>query len=221
VLLARGRERLETVAAEIGAESEVCDVGERQEVEGAAGRIGARHAAVHLLVNNAGIPGGGGFLDLPPERLEAILRTNYLGSVWCLRAFLPLLQVGAPADVVNVASVAGAFAFGSSGPYAAAKHAQLAFSRAVARELAPLGIRVHAVNPGPVVTEGFPQRRLLARRLGRRLVLQPNEIADAIVAAVERNRMEVFVPRYVRVAGVLQGLTPGTLTRMLARRRVT
>ena len=44
---------------------------------------------IDLLVNNAGIPARGGFLDADPERIEAVIATNYLGSVWCLRAFLP------------------------------------------------------------------------------------------------------------------------------------
>jgi NAD(P)-dependent dehydrogenase (short-subunit alcohol dehydrogenase family) len=125
-------------------------------VEAAAARIGERHPAVHLLVSSAGIPGGGGFLDLTPQRIEDVTRTNYLGSVWALRSFLPLLEAGAPSDVVNVASVAGVYASGgSSGPYAASKHAQLAFSRGVTAELGPKGIRVHAVTPGPSARRAF------------------------------------------------------------------
>ena len=220
VLLARGRERLERVAAELGAEAEQCDVGDRAQVADVARRIGERHAAVGLLVNNAGIPAGGHFLDVPAERIEEVTRTNYLGGVWCLRALLPLLERGAPSSVVNVASVAGTVAVGSYGPYAAAKHAQLAFSRSVAAELAPLGIRVHAVNPGPVPTAGFPQRRLLDGRWSRRLVIGPERVAEAIVRAVEGRRQEIFVPGAFRLAAAAQALAPGTLTKLAARRGV-
>ena len=62
----------------------------------------------------------------PPERIEEVTRTNYLGGVWCLRAFLPALEAAAPSDVVNVVSVAGTVAAGLGGPYTASKHAQLA-----------------------------------------------------------------------------------------------
>jgi uncharacterized protein len=218
VLLARGRERLEQLAAELGAEAEVCDVSDRRQVEDAAARVGERHPAVHLLVSNAGIPGGGRFLELPPERIEQVIATNYLGSVWALRAFLPLLEAGAPSDVVNVASVAGVYSVGgSSGPYAASKHAQLAFSRGVAAELAPRGIRVHSVNPGPVRTEGFPQERLRGTPF-ERLVLGPDRVAEAIVKAVERGKPESFVFGAYRLAGVLQAAIPGTLVRLAARR---
>jgi uncharacterized protein len=219
VLLARGEKRLARTAAEIGAEAEVCDVADRAEVDAAAARIGERHPAVRLLVNNAGFTGRRGFLELEPESIEEIVRTVYLGSVWCLRAFLPLLEAGRPADLVNVVSVAGTFAHGASGPYAAAKHAQLAFSRSVTAELAPRGVRVHTVNPGPVETVGFPQRQLLGHRLGSRLVLQPQVVAEAIVRAVERDRAEIVLPRYLRLAGAIQALAPATLARLATRAR--
>ena len=192
---------------------------DRLQVEEAAARVGERHRAVHLLVSNAGIPGGGGFLALPPERIEQVIRTNYLGSVWALRAFLPLLEAGAPSDVVNVASVAGVYSVGgSSGPYAASKHAQLAFSRGVAAELAPRGIRAHSVNPGPVRTEGFPQDRLRGKPY-ERLVLQPERVAEVILKAVERGKPESFVFGAYRLAGVLQAAIPGTLVRLHSRAR--
>ena len=76
VLVARRQERLEPLAAELGGEFELCDVSVRAEVERAAGAILERHPRIDLLVNNAGIPGRGDFLTLPPERIEAVIRTN-------------------------------------------------------------------------------------------------------------------------------------------------
>src|SRR5439155_1135195 len=83
----RGEERLNALADELGAERERCDVADRADVERVAAAVRERHPAVDLLVNNAGIPGRGGFLELEPERIEALVRVNYLGAVWCLRAF--------------------------------------------------------------------------------------------------------------------------------------
>jgi uncharacterized protein len=217
VLLAREPQRLERVAEELGAEAEECDVSDRAQVQSVAARVGERHDAIHLLVNNAGYTRRKGFFDLAPEEIENVVRTNYLGGVWALLSFLPLLEAGQPSDVVNVASVAGTVAHGASGPYAATKHAQLAFSRATTPELATRGIRVHTVNPGPVETPGFPQRRLLEHRLLRHVVLTPEQVAEAIVKAVERNRSEIVLPRYLRVAGAAQALAPATLARVLRR----
>ena len=220
MLVARGAERLAAVAAELGAEAETCDVADREAVDALAARVAKRHEAVHLLCLNAGIPGrGGGFLDLPAERIEALTGINYLGSVWCLRALLPLLERGAPSDVVTVASVAGTTIPVVSGPYAASKHAQLAFARSAAAELAPRGIRMHAVNPGPVPTAGFPQDRTLASRIGRRLVVSPEHVAERIVGAVERDRREIVVPRVFRLVAVAQAAAPGLLGRLAPRLR--
>jgi uncharacterized protein len=217
VLLARGEERLRAAAEELGAEWDVCDVADREAVERVAASIRERHPRIGLLVNNAGIPGRGGFLRAEPELLERVTRTNYLGGVWCLRAFLPALEAGAPAHVVNVVSVAGTVSSGIAGPYTASKHAQLAFSRAARTELRPLGIRVHTVLPGFVETPGFPQRKRFAGSLVQRIVVDPERVAERIVAAVEHDRAELFVPRFYRIAQLAQALTPRLVARAGAR----
>jgi short-subunit dehydrogenase len=212
VLLARREERLKPLAAEIGGEYEVCDVTDRAAVDAVA----TRHPQVNLLVNNAGIPARASFLEGDPEQLEAVIRTNYLAGIWCLRAFLPALEAAAPSDVVNVVSVAGTVALPASGPYAASKHAQLAFSRATAAQLRGRGIRVHTVKPGFVETEGFPQSWL--PRAAQTLVIGPERVAEHVVASVENGRGETTVPRYYAGASVLQALLPNLFARVLGRR---
>jgi short-subunit dehydrogenase len=179
--------------------------------------VSERHARIQLLVNNAGIPGRAGFTQIEPERLEELLRVNYLGSVWCLRAFLPALEAAGRADVVNIVSVAGLVAFPPAGPYSASKHAQLAFSRAITSELRGRGIHVHTVNPGLVETEGFPQERTLRSPLLRRTVVGPEYVAGRVLKAIERDRREIFVPGWYRIAAIAQGLVPGLVARIASR----
>jgi len=217
VLLARREEPLQALAEETAGEYELCDVSDRSAVEATAVRVLERHPRIHLLVNNAGIPARASFLDAAPETIEAVTRTNYLGGVWCLRAFLPGLEAAAPADVVNVVSVAGVVAFPPSGPYSASKHAQLAFSRATAIQLRGRGIRVHTVKPGFVETPGFPQARLPTP--ARRLVVGPDAVVRHVLDSLEHGRGETTVPRYYAPAGVLQALLPNIFARALARRR--
>jgi uncharacterized protein len=217
VLLARREDRLRALAEELGAEYEVCDVGRREDVERAAEAVLARHPALQLLVINAGIPGRAGFAEIDWDKLEEVLRVNYLGAVWSLRAFLPGLEAAGRADVVNIVSVAGTVAFAPAGPYSASKHAQLAFSRASAAELRGRGIHVHTVNPGFVETEGFPQAATLRSALLRRLVVDPEHVARHVLKAVRRDKRETFVPRWYRAAAIAQAVAPGLVARLSAR----
>jgi NAD(P)-dependent dehydrogenase (short-subunit alcohol dehydrogenase family) len=218
VLLARREERLRALAGEIGGEYEVCDVSDRAAVDACAARVLERHPAVDLLVNNAGVPARATFLEGDPERIERAVQTNYLGGVWCLRAFLPGLEAARPSDVVNVVSVAGTVAFPPSGPYSASKHAQLAFSRATSASLRTRGIGVHTVNPGFVETEGFPQRSVLRSAFFRRAVLDAEDVAGHIAGLVGEAPRETTIPRWYRWPGVLQALAPNVTARLIARR---
>ena len=217
VLLARRADRLEALAAEIGGEWEVCDVRNRAQVDDVAARVLARHPAVALLVNNAGVPGRGSFVSTSPETVERVLETNYLGGVWCSRAFLPGLRAAAPdAHVVNVVSIAGTVAFAPAGPYAAAKHAQLAFSRSLAATLRAERIQVHTVLPGFVETEGFKPRTTLKSSLMRRFVIDSEDVAEAILEAVEKGKREITIPWFpYRFVSIFQALAPGVLARLV------
>ena len=216
-MLARREDRLRALADEVHGQYHVCDVSLRQDVERVAGVVMERHPQIQLLVNNAGIPGRAGFLRVEPERAEQLVRTNYLGAVWCLRALLPALEAAGRSDVVNIVSVAGTVAFGPAGPYSASKHAQLAFSRATTLELRPRGVHVHTVNPGFVETEGFPQATVLRSAILRRLVVGPEHVARHVLKVIDRDKRETFVPRWYRVATVAQALVPGLVARMSGR----
>ena len=198
VLLARGEERLRAVAEEIGGEWEVCDVADRDAVD-AGGRAGPRAAsAIGLLVNSAGIPGRSSFVHSEPELIERIVAHQLPRLGLADRAFLPALEAGRPSHVVNIVSVAGTVALRAAGPYSASKHAQLAFSRSLTLELASRGIQVHTINPGFVETEGFPQTQLTEHPVLRHTVVEPELVAERVVAVVERGTVETFVPRWYR-----------------------
>ena len=215
VLVARREDRLRALADEIGGEVELCDVADRSAVDALAARVLDRHPAIHLLLNNAGIPARGSYLTVDLDLVQRVMEVNYLGGVWCTRALLPGLRAaGGGAHVVNLVSVAGTTAFAPAGAYAASKHAQLAFSRSLSSALRGSGIAVHAVLPGFVETEGFPQKNVLKSRLMRRFVIQPAEVAEAVLRSIEKGKREVTVPWFpYRPISIVQAVAPGLIAR--------
>ena len=219
ILVARREELLRALADEIGGEVELCDVGSREEVEELAARVLERHPVIHLLVNNAGMPARGTFLQADLDLIERVVRVNYLGGVWCTRALLPGLQAAAAAGgahIVNMVSVAGTVSFAPAGGYAASKHAQLAFSRSLSAALRGSGIAVHSIMPGFVETEGFPQKNVLKSRLMQHFVIEPEDVAAAVVRAIEKGKAETVIPWFpYRIVGVAQALVPGIVSRFV------
>ena len=129
------------------------DVTDSHSVAGASEAVGQAVGASGLagLVNNAGIAVGGPLEFLALEDLRRQMEVNLVGQVAVTQALLPLLRTGR-GRIVNIGSVSGRVAAPFLGPYAASKFALGALSDALRLELAPWGIQVVMVDPGPVDT---------------------------------------------------------------------
>jgi NAD(P)-dependent dehydrogenase (short-subunit alcohol dehydrogenase family) len=108
----------------------------------------AIHEPLDVLVNNAGIERHGSVEELPTGEFAAIMNTNYLGPVRCMKAVLPQMRQARSGCIVNITSVAGRIACSPLGAYSASKFALEAISEALAGEVKPFNIRVAIVEPG-------------------------------------------------------------------------
>jgi short-subunit dehydrogenase len=209
VLAARRVDRLEALAREFEAHGRPalavrCDVTHLRQIHELRDAVAERFGGCDVLINNAGIPGGGRFEDLSDEQIERVIDVNTLGVMRCTKAFLPMLLERGAGHVVNVASLAGRYAAPGASVYSASKHAVVAFSEALAYELAPKGILVTSVNPGFARTEGFPMHGM-----PRMLVMDPDRVARVIVDVVARGvSPEVDVPRGMGIFEAFRVLTP-------------
>ena len=141
----------EAVAAEIGGLAVTADVTSEGEVGRAVEAVLARLGQVDLLVNNAGVAWMGPALEMPLEALRAMLRVNVEGVFIVSRAVLPHMSARRSGSVVNLASWAGKTGNAFFAGYSASKFAVIGLTQALAREMAPHGVRVNAICPGIVV----------------------------------------------------------------------
>ncbi|MFQ5515225.1 MAG: SDR family NAD(P)-dependent oxidoreductase [Myxococcota bacterium] len=222
-LVARRRERLEQLAGEIReaggrASVHVCDVAERIEVAKAAEAVLAEWGAVDLLVNNAGYVRHVLFKNHDVDDIERMMRTNYLGAVYWIKAVLPQMSERGSGWIVNISSFAGIIPQPDEAAYAATKFALTGLSESIVYELEPLGIHVLAVHPVLVRTEMFSPE-VIARMppAGLKQFIEAPEFVRETVRALERGEHTLVVPRRFRAVHVLRTLFPRSVGRTIAR----
>jgi len=216
VLVARRRERLEALAAELGGATVIAaDLVEEATPGLVARRVAEEHGRLDLLVNNAGIAGRGNFADGGWAEVERTMATNFDAQVRLTEALLPLLRRSAPSAIVYVGSVAGRVSRPRAGAYSASKFALAGWTEALHMEERRHGVHVALVQPGFVATEGFPQRELLARPWTRWMVSTDEKVAEAIVDVWRRRRAECYVPRPYGLVPVARVLLPGLYRRVV------
>ena len=180
---------LRSLAADGGAtvasiETVIVDLADAAAVASALEPVVARRGPIGGLVNAAGIGGDGPFLDVDPVAWDRVLAVHLGGTVACSRAVLPGMLAAGRGRIVNVLTD-GLWHGRTTVPYTTAKGAILGFTRSLAIEVAPKGVRVNAVAPGPVDTPMFRtgDAIVIAAELGTvpiGRVLEPAEIAATI-----------------------------------------
>ena len=153
-LIARGREALAALAAELGAEPVVCDVSDPTQVERAAEQIRTlAGGAPDVVVNNAGVFSIAAAHKTSVENFRRTLEVNLVAPFALVRAFLPGMRERGSGHLVTLGSVADRNIFPGNAAYSASKYGLRALHEVLRAELRGSGVRATLVSPGPVNTE--------------------------------------------------------------------
>jgi 3-oxoacyl-[acyl-carrier protein] reductase len=173
-------------ASAVGGTSYRCDVADRDAVQDLAGSVGP----VDVLVNNAGIWTYGSILDASDADVDRVFAVNFMGTLNCCRSFAPGMISSGGGAIVSLSSLAAAMAATGVEVYPITKSAVEALTRQLAQELGPTGIRVNAIGPGSMLTEGtapaYEGERMAQRAalVPLRRVGTPDDIANAVAFLV-------------------------------------
>ena len=182
----RNEEAARLVASICGAQAIQCSQNDEAAIAATVDQILAAAGTIDVLVNNAGITSDAFLLLMPAEDWHQVIDTNLSGTFrWCKAVSRSMLKAR-KGVIVNIASVAGLVGVPGQTNYAASKGGLIAFSRALAAELAGAGIRVNTVVPGFIDTDMTAQvPREIRQRSIEHIALkrfgQPREVA-AVVA---------------------------------------
>jgi len=137
---------------------------------------------LHILVNNVGAMRTrvGGFLGIADEDWASMIAINLLAAVRTTRAALPSLLDRGDGSIVNIASIHSFLPDPLVMDFGAAKAALVNFSKALAREVGPRGIRVNTISPGPVATDQWLGSAGVAATIARATGAQPYDVADRV-----------------------------------------
>jgi NAD(P)-dependent dehydrogenase (short-subunit alcohol dehydrogenase family) len=196
-----------------GARGFVLDVTDPTSFTTALDDIERSAGPIDVLVNNAGVMPVGRFEDETALTIQRVFDVNVFGLMHGTGEAIRRMRPRGRGHIINVASMAGVTALPGAPVYSASKHAVVGFCEGLAFDLRGSGIQLSYVLPGMVNTE-------LAAGVKRSWIastVEPEVVAQAIVATIRRPRNTVFVPRAMGLVTRLTPLTPKSFGRWVAR----
>ena len=189
------------------------DVTDRESFAAFLAETESRLGPLDVLVNNAGIMPIGAFLDESERAERAIVEINVHGVLLGMRLALPGMLARGRGHIVNLSSTGGRVGVPGAATYCGSKFFVYGATEAIRSELRGHGIHFSCVMPGMVRTEltsGLKEPRFPR-------AVDPEEVAEAIVATVRRPRFDVFVPRSLAPSFAVGGLIPRRVREASAR----
>ena len=167
-----------------------CDVRDEKSVKSAVEFAVKRFGKIDILVNNAGISKSGLLIDTDAKDFDDVFDVNVKGAYLVTKAVLPDMLSRGAGSIVNVASIWGQVGASCEVAYSSSKAAVIGFTKALAKEVAPMHVRVNAVAPGAVDTDMMKEYseeevKTICEEIPLGRLAQPEEVADAILFLAE------------------------------------
>ena len=194
-----------------------CDVAQLDQVRAMVTNVLSEFGKIDILINNAGVGMRKPFVETSISTIEEIMRINYLGTVYCTYEVLPSMIARRSGHIVNISSVAGKIGTLNVAGYCASKFAINGLSESLYHELAPLGINVSVICPGPVRTDFNKPFADMPPKSPASLVISPEFVSAAVIRAIERNRFEVVLPRSLALICWFKRMTPNLFRSVVHR----
>jgi NAD(P)-dependent dehydrogenase (short-subunit alcohol dehydrogenase family) len=195
----------------------VCDVGSLDSVHRAIAHFAeATGGRMDVLVNNAGVLTAGHFEAIDPGAHQAMVRVNVLGLTQVAQAAFPLLRDTAGSTLLNLCSLTAIHGVPLLAVYSASKFYVNGLTQALAIEWAEHGIRVLSIKPpfvGTAMVEGIPAQLMKSFTVD----LTPEQVADAIMHALEGTRDSYLLGAQARALGFLAKILPASLGRRIVK----
>jgi short-subunit dehydrogenase len=218
VLAARRLEKLQQLAADIQSEGGEAiaipvDVNQSAEIEVMVQTALDLYERIDILFNNAGYGAMDWFEELDSERhIETLVSVNLTGTMLVTRAVIPDMLDRGSGHIINMASVAGLIASPMITTYSASKHGVRAFTDALRREVAPLGIKVSGIYPGPASTEfGTHLKKNRTREAINKFIdvrMTSEYVARRVVDLAKHPRRRLVIPWWFSIITAFDTLFP-------------
>ncbi|WP_236634053.1 MULTISPECIES: SDR family NAD(P)-dependent oxidoreductase [unclassified Exiguobacterium] len=214
-LIARNETRLRELGTKLSADWMVTDV--LTSYETLVDDVVQKYGPIDGWINNAGVGEFDRVVDQTTDVIEETMRLNAIAPMVMSRDCGRRMKRGG--TIINVCSQAAKVPTPKSAVYAGSKAALLQFSNALRLELKPAGVHVLTVNPGPINTPFFDRADKTGRyeQSVRRIMLDPDQLAQRVVSAFEQSKREVNAPWWMDLGGKLYAMCPIWFERLAKR----